>query len=43
MASPLPRMIHDPIVARRLQILRPRCFATERTAAGLALLVNTGS
>jgi len=39
---PLSRMTHDPTVARRLQVLSPRCFATERTAAALALLVNTG-
>jgi len=38
----LARIIHDPTVARRLQVLEPRCFAIERTAAGLALLVNTG-
>jgi len=35
-------MIHDPTIARRLQGLSPRCFETERTVAGLALLVNTG-
>jgi len=38
----LARIIHDPTVARRLQVLSPQCFTTERTAAGLALLVNNG-
>jgi len=41
--STLAWIIHDPTVARRLLVLSPRCFATERTAAILALLVNYGS